>query len=72
MTDAECAKACVEGHDAKWVLMSGGKTYKIENQDFAGLKDHAGHKVAMTGDVKGDEITVTKIEMPPAKGSAGK
>lgn len=72
MTEAECAKACVEGHGAKFVLMSGGKAYTIENQDFEGLKDHAGHKVAMTGDVKGDAITVTKIEMPAAKGSAGK
>ena len=48
------------------VFVSGGKTYKIANQDFAGLKDHAGHKVALTGEMKGDTITVSKIEMKAA------
>ena len=47
--------------------MAGGKTYEIANQDFAALKDHGGHKVALTGEMKGDSITVSKIEMAPAK-----
>jgi uncharacterized protein YdeI (BOF family) len=64
MSKADCVKACVEKHDAKYVFVSGDKTYKIENQDFAGLKTHAGHNVALTGEMKGDTITVSKIEMP--------
>jgi hypothetical protein len=67
MTEADCTKACVDGHGAKYVFLSGGKTYKIANQDFSGLKDHAGHKVALSGEMKGDSVTVSKIEMPADK-----
>ena len=67
MTEADCSKACVE-QGAKFVFLSGGKTYQIANQDYAGLKDHAGHKVALTGEMSGESITVSKIEMPEAKG----
>ena len=63
--DAECVKKCVTG-GAKYVFMSDGKTYKIANQDFEDLKAHGGHKVALTGEMKGDTITVSKIEMPKA------
>ena len=64
--DADCTKACID-KGGKYVFVSGGKTYQIANQDFAGLKDHAGHKVALTGETKGNEITVSKIEMPAEK-----
>ena len=64
--DHDCATKCVAG-GAKNVFVSDGKTYKIANQDFAGLKTHAGHKVALTGEMKDDSITVSKIEMPAAK-----
>jgi uncharacterized protein YdeI (BOF family) len=67
MSKADCVKACVEQHNAKYVFVSGDKVYNIENQDFAGLKTHAGHNVALSGEMKGDTITVSKIEMPPAK-----
>jgi len=69
MTDADCAKACVNEHGGKWVLVSEGKTYPIANQDFAALKEHAGEKVALTGEMKGDSITVSKVEgsKAPAK-----
>jgi hypothetical protein len=66
MSEADCVKGCVE-KGAKYVFISGGKTYQIANQDFADLKDHAGHKVALTGEMKDDAITVSKIEMPAAK-----
>lgn len=65
-TDADCVKMCVDG-GAKYVFVSGGKVYQIANQDYAALKDHAGHKVALTGEMSGDSITVSKIEMPAAK-----
>lgn len=64
--DHECVTKCAAG-GAKYVFMSGGKTYEIANQDFAALKDHGGHKVALTGEMKGDSITVSKIDMPAAK-----
>jgi hypothetical protein len=64
-SDHDCVAKCVTG-GATNVFVAGGKTYQIANQDFAGLKDHAGHKVALTGEVKGDSITVSKIEMKPA------
>jgi hypothetical protein len=63
--DAECVKKCVTG-GAKYVFMSEGKTYKIANQDFKDLKAHGGHKVALTGEMKDDTITVSKIVMPKA------
>jgi hypothetical protein len=66
MSDADCTKGCVE-KGAKYVFVAGTKVYQIANQDFDGLKDHAGHKVALTGEMKGDSITVSKIEMPAAK-----
>ena len=66
MTDGDCAKACVNEHGGKWVFLSEGKTFTIANQDFAALKEHAGEKVALTGEAKGDSITVSKVEASKA------
>ncbi len=41
-----------------------GKANKIDNQDYAGLAEHAGHMVKLTGDMTGDTIKVANIEMP--------
>jgi hypothetical protein len=68
MTDRDCTLACVKGGD-KYVFVSGGKVYKIENQDLALLQEHAGHTVQLTGEMKGDTITVSKIVMPGKKKS---
>jgi hypothetical protein len=62
MADRECTLACVRG-GSKYVLLVGDKVMQITNQTFADLEKHAGHKVKVTGDVKGDQITVSKIEM---------
>src|SRR5215470_1596602 len=70
-SDHECVTKCVDG-GSKYVFVSGGKTYQIANQDFADLKAHGGHKVALSGEMKGDSITVSKIEMPAAKAPAKK
>jgi hypothetical protein len=70
-SDHDCVTKCVSG-GSKYVFVSGGKTYQIANQDFASLKDHGGHKVALSGEMKGDSITVSKIEMPAAKAPAKK
>ena len=63
--DHDCATKCIAGGE-KAVFVAAGKTYKIANQDFAGIKDHAGHKIALTGEMKGDTITISKIEMKKA------
>ena len=67
-TDRDCTLACVQG-GAKYVFVSSGKVYKIENQDLADLKTHAGHTVKVAGETKGDSITISKIEMPAKKKS---
>jgi hypothetical protein len=64
--DSDCVTKCVKDGE-KYVFVSGGKTYQIANQDFAALKDHAGHNIALTGEMKGDSITVSKIAMPKKK-----
>jgi len=70
-SDHECTTKCVEGGQ-KMVFVSGGKTYTIANQDFADLKAHGGHTVALTGEMKGESITVSKIEMPKTDKAKGK
>jgi hypothetical protein len=62
-SDQACVNKCVAGGQ-KYVFVASGKTYQIANQDFADLKAHAGHKVALTGEMKGESITVSKIAMP--------
>src|SRR5437867_12176895 len=62
MPDRDCTLACVRG-GSTFVLVSDGKIYQIANQDLADLKTHAGHKVKITGELKGDSITVSKIDM---------
>ena len=59
----ECTLACVRG-GSTFVLVAGGKVFQIANQQFAALATHAGHDVTLTGELKGDTITVSKIEMP--------
>lgn len=69
MTDHDCALVCVKG-GAKYVFVSGGKIYNVENQDYAGLEEHAGHDVKLTGEMTGDTIKVTKIAMVGGKASS--
>ncbi len=63
MSDRECTMACVKG-GGKYVFVSSGKVYKIDNQDLAALQEHAGHTVRMTGAMTGDTIKVSSIVMP--------
>ena len=64
MTDRACALACAKA-GAKFVFVSDGKVYKIANQDSPLLQMHAGHAgVTLTGEMKGDTITVSKVAMP--------
>ena len=63
MPDRDCTLACVRG-GSKFALLVDGKLYQIANQDLADLKTHAGHNVTVTGELKGQTITVSKITMP--------
>jgi hypothetical protein len=59
-TDHDCTLACVKG-GSKYVLVSEGKVYSIANQDAKDLETQAGEMVKVSGNVKGDTITVSKI-----------
>jgi hypothetical protein len=61
-----CIEKCVKGGE-EYVFLAGDKMYKIANQSFDGLKTHAGHEVMLTGEMKGDTVTVSKIAMPEKK-----
>ena len=62
-SDRDCTLACVKG-GGKYVFVNDDKIYTISNQDFEGLEKHAGHTVSLTGEMKGDSISVSKIVMP--------
>jgi hypothetical protein len=61
MSDKQCTLACVQ-HGSQYVFVSGDKVFKIGNQSFKELPRYAGDTVTLTGDVKGDMITVATIE----------
>jgi hypothetical protein len=65
MSDRECTQMCVKG-GGKYVFVYQGKVFQIADQKDAALATHAGHTVLLTGEMKGDTITVAKIEMPKA------
>ena len=59
--DADCAKKCIKGGSPAVLVTTDGKIYKIANQDK--IVEHAGMKVVVTGDMKGDTITVASVKM---------
>jgi hypothetical protein len=52
---AQCVSACVQ-RGAKYVLVAGGKVYQLDDQ--AKFADYAGKSVKVTGELKGNTITV--------------
>ena len=62
LPDRECTLACAKG-GAPYVLVADGKVYQLTNRD-TDLQTHAGHTVNLTGELKGETIRVSKIEMP--------
>ena len=59
----ECTLKCVK-EGGKYVLVKGKTVYDVANQDFAGLEEHAGEKVRVTGTKSGNTITITQITVP--------
>jgi hypothetical protein len=60
MTDADCTGVCVK-KGAKYVFVADGKVYQLANQSSKTIATHAGQQVELTGTMKGDTITATKI-----------
>ena len=56
--NGDCVEHCVTG-GATYVLVSKGKVYQLDAQDkFKGL---GGKSVKVTGEIKGDSITVARV-----------
>ena len=51
----------------KLVFVTGGKVYQISNQDFADIRTHADHAVALIGIMTGDTIAVSAIRLATKK-----
>jgi hypothetical protein len=66
MADRDCTLSCVRG-GSKFVLLVDGKVLQIANQDNKDLATYAGQTVKMSGELKGDAITVATIEAASAK-----
>jgi hypothetical protein len=66
MSDRECTEMCIKA-GSKYVFVVKDKVYQIADQKDAALATHAGHTVLLTGEMKGDTITVSKIEMPKSQ-----
>ena len=64
----DCIEKCAKNGE-QIVFVMGEKVYKIANQNLPALKEHAGHEVNLTGELKGDTITVSKVEMPKKEGA---
>ena len=68
--DRDCVIACLNystENSPKLVFVAkGGPIYMIANQKFPGLIRRVGDSVAVTGDVNGTTITVTRLTVVPA------
>ena len=60
MADHDCTVSCVRG-GSKYVLLVDGKVLQIANQDQKDLQTLAGQPVTVTGELKGDTITIAAI-----------
>src|SRR5437764_14493329 len=58
MTDRDCTLACVRA-GGKFVFVSNGKVYNIDNQDLAALMEYTGMTETLQGYVKGQTATVS-------------
>ena len=59
--DADCAVKCIKGGSPAVLVTPDGKIYKIAEQDK--IAAHAGHNVTITGDLKGDTISISSVKM---------
>ena len=57
---------CIK-NGAQFVFVSDGKVHKVANQDFKDLWVHAAETVRLTGELKGDAITVKRLATSQTK-----
>lgn len=62
MSERDCTITCAKG-GMPYVLIVDGKVYQLTGHE-ADLKTHSGHTVNLTGELKGDAIRVSRVEMP--------
>lgn len=58
--DKACIQKCVQGGSPA-VFVVGDKVFKIDNQEA--VAKHIGHKVNITGSLKGDTVHVDSLKM---------
>jgi hypothetical protein len=58
-SDAECTRACVK-HGAKFAIAADGKVFVLAGKT-AEVDALAGKKATVTGELKGDTLTVSSI-----------
>lgn len=58
--NASCAKSCIKNGSPAVFVTQDGTVYKIANQ--AKITSHAGENVTVTGDLKGDTLTVESVK----------
>jgi hypothetical protein len=58
--DSACAQKCIKAGSPAVLVTPEGKIYKIANQ--AKIVSHAGENVTVTGDVKGDTLTIDTVK----------
>lgn len=61
-TAAECTRECVKG-GSDYALVVGGRVYTLAG-DKAKIDQFAGEKATVTGDAKGETISVSSITAP--------
>jgi hypothetical protein len=63
--ERECTQKCISNGD-KYVLVTdyGGKVWEIANQNFPALREHPGHTVKVTGELKDNAIVIAGIQTP--------
>src|SRR5262249_43188171 len=66
----ECVKLCLKS-GFKYVLIADDKLYAIANPENPDLAKFAGQTVKVTGELKGDAITVSRIESSVRFNSSG-
>ena len=72
-TDAECAKACVMSHDAKYVLYDGKSAYFLSDQKTP--EKFAAQRVRVTGTLDAKTMTIRVDSMataPRSRSTRGK
>jgi hypothetical protein len=56
-----CAQKCLKNGAPAVFVTEDGKVYSLPDQDK--VKDHAGHKVTISGTMDGDSIKVDSVKM---------